>query len=538
MSERRINPSEHQGQEDSLPIDPLLRPTSTPYDTDTPSTSSHTNTAVAPASELPLVELARDVPDLSEFVRELEGNVALAKELWEPTKKKKDGGAGGREEQMQWSDQATKIMLACVLKVEQNIGSPQGELIEVGQKGNMKRVPIKVSDNGLLKTTGTFVAWGLRKEGFAAADTAAVVNKWWRLKETYNAIQKLSVNRSGAPFPYSQERGFGELGLMQPEFDALCYGTSQKGSKFNHLQTAAQKVKAYRNGPWMWYPYFEEIFQLRGGSSYATGDFCADYMNLHGNDENLQSKRAEPVSADDDDESDTSHSQRPSKRAKSSTSSAITRPSKQSTTLDALKNVGEGNVAFGKALEAVTAQEKERLRANADMLAQYTESNKVKKSRQSQQVRIDAAEAIAGLPAFEALEESEQDAVQEWLDNDDNSADVLKIMAPLRARWLKKKLVMMLEEYETKRLVSYVPSPLTLLTTCSSSVVSFVLQGHVLVQSLIQAIRPHSLRHCFLVPVHPDRSLWTRLSSNVWPWILPLRQSSLGCLVFLLMNCT
>jgi hypothetical protein len=78
-----------------------------------------------------------------------------------------------------------------------------------------------------------------------------------------------------------------------------------------------------------------------------------------------------------------------------------------------LKNVGEGNTALGKALEAVSAQEKERLKINTDMLAQYAEANKVKKSRQSQQLRIDAAEAIGALPAFEALEEAEQDAVQE-----------------------------------------------------------------------------------------------------------------------------
>jgi hypothetical protein len=71
------------------------------------------------------------------------------------------------------------------------------------------------------------------------------------------------------------------------------------------------------------------------------------------------------------------------------------------------------------------------LRVDAYMLAQYTESNKVKKNRQSEQLWIDASEAIG---------KSEQDAIQEWLESNDNGGDALKIMAPLRGRWLNKKL--------------------------------------------------------------------------------------------------
>jgi hypothetical protein len=166
MAEQDDNPSHHR--DGSLPIDPSIQATS--------QNPSHNNTDSSLSSQ-PLVELARDVPDLSDFVRELEGDVSLAKSLGQPVRKSDEG-----KEQMQWSDQATRTMLACVLKVEQNVGTPQGELVEVGQKGKMKRVPIKVSDNGLLKTTGTFVAWGLRKEGHQSADTAAVVNKWWRVR--------------------------------------------------------------------------------------------------------------------------------------------------------------------------------------------------------------------------------------------------------------------------------------------------------------------------------------------------------------------
>jgi hypothetical protein len=141
----------------------------------------------------------------------------------------------------------------------QNAGD--GELVEVGKKATLKRVPIKLSDNGLAKTTGTFAAWVLREKGIAEADAASILNKWWKvgapfpsclprsgadatvpfqLKETYNAIYELSgKDRSGAPYTYSYENGFGELGSMQAEFDSLCDGTAAKGSKNSQLSSVS-----------------------------------------------------------------------------------------------------------------------------------------------------------------------------------------------------------------------------------------------------------------------------------------------------------
>jgi hypothetical protein len=64
-----------------------------------------------------------------------------------------------------------------------------------------------------------------------------------QLKETYNAIHELSgKDRSGAAFTYSEEKGFGDLGLMQPEFDALCNGTYQKSGKYNHLSSVSRPL--------------------------------------------------------------------------------------------------------------------------------------------------------------------------------------------------------------------------------------------------------------------------------------------------------
>jgi hypothetical protein len=147
---------------------------------------------------------------------------------------------------MQWTDDAVRIMLASVLKVEQNEGDE--ELVELGKKAALKRVSIKLSDNGLAKTTGTYAAWVSRQKGFPGADAGSTINKWWKvrrtshmirshahgdlillpflqLKEIYNAIYELSgKDRSGAPFQYRYDKGFGDLGSMQAEFDAFCDG--------------------------------------------------------------------------------------------------------------------------------------------------------------------------------------------------------------------------------------------------------------------------------------------------------------------------
>jgi hypothetical protein len=68
---------------------------------------------------------------------------------------------------------------------------------------------------------------------------------------------------------------------------------------------------------------------------------------------------------------------------------------------------------------------------------------------------MDAANAIGELPEFAALDEKEQDAVQEWFDDDEHALVVLKTMKPTRGRWLKRKLGDIIREYEEKEMVSF-----------------------------------------------------------------------------------
>jgi hypothetical protein len=130
------------------------------------------------------------------------------------------------------------------------------------------------------------------------------------------------------------------------------------------------------------------------------------------------------------------------------------RATKQGTTLDALKNVGEGNKALGESLNQATAQEQERIGINREMVKELSTANRAREVRQSQSLRIDASEPIAILPEFETLDESEQNAVQAWLDDDAHSIEVLKPMRPLRGRWLKRKLGDIIQAFEDAQQVS------------------------------------------------------------------------------------
>jgi hypothetical protein len=137
------------------------------------------------------------------------------------------------------------------------------------------------------------------------------------------------------------------------------------------------------------------------------------------------------------------NAERPSKRTKPSAS-------KQGQTLTALSDVGEGTKSLGESLNTATAQEQERSQVNQAMLKQYESANNTRTSQQSQQVRIDAAEALGNLTEFEALEDDEQFVVQEWIDNDTNAVQVLKTIPAIRGKWLKRKLGDIGESYENR----------------------------------------------------------------------------------------
>jgi hypothetical protein len=63
-----------------------------------------------------MATMVRETPSLETYCEELEGDTGKAKELWE--KKKAEAGKGkGRAAQMQWTDEAVRVMLASVLKV-------------------------------------------------------------------------------------------------------------------------------------------------------------------------------------------------------------------------------------------------------------------------------------------------------------------------------------------------------------------------------------------------------------------------------------
>jgi hypothetical protein len=133
----------------------------------------------------------------------------------------------------------------------------------------------------------------------------------------------------------------------------------------------------------------------------------------------------------------------PPKKARPSTS-------KQGQTLTALSEVGEGTKSIGESLDKATAQEQERIKINQAMLDQYKTANVTRSNQHSEQLRMNAAEAIGNLREFEDLEEDEQFAVQAWLDDDSHAVQVLKTIPALRGRWLKRKLGEMLEAQEDK----------------------------------------------------------------------------------------
>lgn len=149
--------------------DTVIDPTLTlPPEQTSGSSLDHDNTLAHVRLSQELDDIATILPALEDFNGKAEGDPRKMQEMWK-------GGKG--KQRLSWGERETRIIFACVLKVEESEGE---KLVEVKKK-RLVRVPVKSVDNQLSKTVQTYIAWNLRNSGnslFASIDNGQVKNHW------------------------------------------------------------------------------------------------------------------------------------------------------------------------------------------------------------------------------------------------------------------------------------------------------------------------------------------------------------------------
>ncbi|KAJ9126155.1 hypothetical protein QFC24_002428 [Naganishia onofrii] len=430
--------------------------------TSVPPTDEKHDEAASPDKDAPLtlsrVRANQKLDDILKFLPSLQDYAILAEKevktlgnIWKETTKKA---------RLSWGERETRIMLACLLKVEQNVGE---YLVEWKRGDKVAREPIKSVDNGISKTVLTYIAWNLRSCGnptFAEIDNGQVKNHWTKLKATWDAISSLT-ERSGGPFPYNLERGFADLDdSMAEEFDKLISGKMPKGHEHSHLTKAAQTVKDLGKAAWPYYQDMARIFDKKGSSATVTGTYAKNFTSRNKNSKEpvqvsqlpiligclidrcemrYRREQAGPPAVQQGTVKELSRGPEELLSENEEHPYNQARSSKQRHTIDAVSEVGEGNKAMANALSQNTQQEMLRLDIDNKILEGITAENNLKAQEMDYQRHREAAEAVSLLPEFDKLDTEEQFAIQDWITRGNHATEFLKVIPKIRGAWLMRK---------------------------------------------------------------------------------------------------
>lgn len=116
------------------------------------------------------------------------------------------------------------------------------------------------------------------------------------------------------------------------------------------------------------------------------------------------------------------------------------RTSRPSQTIEAVKEVGEGNKAVGAALAESVKQEAARADIDRGILQELSTSNLNRQKEAALRTQCLAAEAVSNLPEFDTLTSDQQFAVQDWLTEGDHAETFLRVIPKIRGAWLRKRL--------------------------------------------------------------------------------------------------